>query len=154
MVLWFKEINMSVRTKILLSAIFTIASGACFASDETPKESKEINSAAVEIEIEIENTDQILKPTASTVSIVGNWRMTYDWNCDGTAGVVSWSVTSDGNFISSSGSYGTWQQIGSKVIFNYSGGTKYTGKLRTDNKMNGTSLSYSGSTGCWSAKRK
>jgi hypothetical protein len=87
-------------------------------------------------------------------SVVGQWLLYYDWDCDGSYGTVTLTFFEDGTFQSSGGSNGTWTQDGCDVEWYYTNGTHYWGVMEPEGLyMEGDMLSYSGSDGCWWADR-
>jgi len=82
--------------------------------------------------------------------IAGTWILAYDWGCQGLPFYAEWYINGDGTFTSSDGFSGTWSLNGGQVTITYSGGAVYTGTV-TENQLEGTMVSPSGSTGCWSA---
>lgn len=83
---------------------------------------------------------------------VGTWTMTWDWDCNGSTGTDAMHIYSNGTF-NWGGSAGTWSVDGDDIVFNFSTGTVYSGRV-DDDIMSGTMVSGgSGRTGCWSAYR-
>ncbi len=94
--------------------------------------------------------------STGTVSVVGSWNLYYDWDCDGSPMFAGYDYYGDGTFSSSGmiSATGTWTQVGNQVTHVFSNGTTYWGTLNGDGtRMDGTMLSFSGSTGCWYALR-
>ena len=85
-------------------------------------------------------------------SIVGDWTLNYDWNCDGSSNTATITFAADGTFTTSGGGSGTWTQNGDQVQWVYDNGTTYDGTISGDT-MSGTMVGYTGSTGCWDATR-
>ncbi len=91
--------------------------------------------------------------TAMFSPVVGEWTLYARWSPTGSysAGLIEFK--SNQRF--EEGSYkGTWSQDGDEVVFEYEGGTIYTGMLDSTNRsMDGTMESWSGSPGQWYAEK-
>jgi hypothetical protein len=100
--------------------------------------------------------------TDTISSVIGNWYMHYDWECDGSSRTSSDTFYSDGTFKSVESLYGTtftstgtWSQVGNEVTFLYASGTTYIGTISPDGEyMEGTVSAPDGDSGCWQAERK
>ena len=87
-------------------------------------------------------------------TIPGAWPFAFDWSCNGSSDTSVFYTQNDGTFNTYSGSYGTWTLYGNHVTFVYSSGTTYSGTVdSTGTRIEGTMVSHSGSTGCWSAEK-
>jgi len=92
--------------------------------------------------------------TGHNKGVVGTWKRTFDWSCDGSVGITTDTIRADFTWFSSGGFSGTWTLEGDNFTYNYPGGTSYRGKVNsTSSSMSGTMTSYTGSTGCWSSIR-
>ena len=89
---------------------------------------------------------------APSPDIVGTWRLTYDWDCNGDPAMTEWYIRADGTFNTAEGHPGAWRTVGDRVTLTYQVGTVYTGRVAGDS-MDGTMRDYEGDTGCWSATR-
>ena len=90
-------------------------------------------------------------------NVVGKWRITYDWDCDGAPLVTTVKYYPDHRFLVLSdapGVGGRWELDNNKVIRTYdagrAAGIKYTGTIRDSNmKTKGTMSTPSGRVGCF-----
>lgn len=90
----------------------------------------------------------------SNECVVGRWTKYFDWACDGTQGGSVEDTFNADHTWTNSNFHGTWSLSGNQVTQIYSGGTTYTGTVNAAcSYMNGTMLSYAGSTGCWESFR-
>jgi hypothetical protein len=86
------------------------------------------------------------------IDVTGTWSHWYDWGCDGSSSSTTWYINSDNTFANGEGSSGTWTLDGNEITLIFSSGTTYTGTVNGD-YMEGTMVSFSGSTGCWGSSR-
>lgn len=94
----------------------------------------------------------------SGINVVGIWNQNYDWGCDGSFNVAILDIRDDNTIILTDWNgeilYPTWSLEGNQFTYVYTSGTTYTGTVdSTENYMEGTMVSWRGSTGCWSATR-
>jgi hypothetical protein len=89
--------------------------------------------------------------------LVGQWDMSYDWDCDGTTAQTTWTLNSDGTFSSSGGGTGVWTQRGRSVDLQYNTGCMplYSGRLQSLKSMSGTMECTDGTSGsgCFNATK-
>jgi hypothetical protein len=86
---------------------------------------------------------------------VGLWSIFYDFGTcgDGQDVGTTWiEFYSNGTFYDGQDNTGTWTQSGNRIDWYYPIGTHYTGII-SGSSMNGTMVSFSGWTGCWSANK-
>ena len=83
--------------------------------------------------------------------VVGKWRLTHDWDCNGSTRTATITHYSDHRFMSSSKRGGTWELNGNQIIRVYSSGTRYAGVIADSNmETKGSMRSRSGrETGCF-----
>lgn len=91
------------------------------------------------------------------VDILGTWKLTHDWNCDGPNGTTRLYIYPDHTFKSGAVGHGKWAKSGRSVVLKYSNGCRatYTGTLgfgRLD--LAGTmKCATSARNGCWQATK-
>jgi hypothetical protein len=91
----------------------------------------------------------------TSYDITGDWTVNYTWD-QGGSGSTTITFSGDkksGTFITASYN-GTYTVDSKNVQWTYTSGTKYTGTFSDKQNMSGTILSYSGSTGTWTATKK
>lgn len=84
------------------------------------------------------------------MSVVGSWKMFYDWGCDGGYSSTTWTINANGTFTTPSYT-GKWIQNGGVIILLYNSSTTvYAGNVN-GSAMVGAMTTFSGLTGCWYA---
>ncbi|MDA9981720.1 hypothetical protein N9H39_03085 [Gammaproteobacteria bacterium] len=85
--------------------------------------------------------------------IIGKWSLMFDWNCDGDVGSTTWTFFDSFTFVADDFPLpGTWSVFEDSVTVAYSNRTVYEGEIaESDLNMDGTSLGFSGGSGCWDA---
>ena len=84
---------------------------------------------------------------------VGTWVISWDWECDGSAGLTLWHIFTGGSFIDDFGGGGTWAVDRSDITLTYDSGNIYGGTVDGDS-MDGTMIQAgTGRSGCWAAER-
>jgi hypothetical protein len=88
-------------------------------------------------------------------SLVGDWIVNYDWNCDGSYNSHDMFFYNDGTWYSSEGYTGTWAQDGCNIDWWYTSGTHYWGVMTLDGMYMDGEMETSGGSmwGCWWADR-
>lgn len=83
------------------------------------------------------------------MAVPGNWRLFYDWDCDGSYSQTTMTVESSGTFTLGEGSSGLWVQNAGMFMFTFNDSeTTYTGNLAS-RSVTGISTTFSGLNGCF-----
>jgi len=83
--------------------------------------------------------------------VVGKWRTTYDWGCDGSPLVGTVTYYPDHRVRFGSYTHGTWALNGNRIIVTYTNGLQYTGTIEGSNMETKGTMSVGRSTGCFTA---
>lgn len=111
-----------------------------------------IRATAVDGGLYAECTVTVSAPVAD-FDLTGEWVYVVHWN-NGAADSSTWVCQSDKTWQTPSNSYhGTWAATGNTVVITYSSGTVFTGTV-SGTGISGQALSYSGSTGPFTAVPK
>jgi len=87
-------------------------------------------------------------------SVVGDWTITFDWDCDGlNKGVNAWHIKADGTFTDDSFHTGTWVQNGKYFRMTYPNNYYYDGRMKKNVAAVGNIFNFGDNVGCWKAKR-
>ena len=83
--------------------------------------------------------------------VVGQWRQSFDWECNGALVAVTVSHLANHRFRTTSGLTGTWSVTGNKIVRTYDNGLKNNGTIADTNmKITGNLKDTKGRTGCFS----
>ncbi|WP_421894665.1 choice-of-anchor D domain-containing protein [Marinoscillum sp.] len=82
---------------------------------------------------------------------LGEWLLTYDWNCNGGASGAVVDFLEDHTFATSEGTGGTWSMDRDSIVWVFDAGARYAGN-REGNFMSGL-MTSGGSSGCWFADK-
>jgi len=82
--------------------------------------------------------------------LVGLWNINFDWDCNGSDDKSELFFKDDFTFTTSAESYGIWNYNHPDVTIIYDNSTTYSGEINSSfTKIEGSMVSYKGSTGCW-----
>ena len=103
-------------------------------------------------------TPTLMPSPTQELSIVGEWTITYDWDCDGSPNSSALYFYDDYSFNVSNDPtlWGTWFIVDDYVDFTFTEypNTHYSGTLSgSGDYMDGDMDNLSDMTGCWSASR-
>jgi hypothetical protein len=92
--------------------------------------------------------------TQKNPDLTGMWILKFDWNCDGSYGKTRFELKEDMTFHSKRWNYlGIWTFDNPDYSHTYANGTTYNGVYQ-DGVVEGTSLTKTGVSGCFTLSRK
>jgi hypothetical protein len=95
--------------------------------------------------------DWLITAVTGGASVPGDWRIFFDWFCDGSPPFTLITLNPDYTFTTGDGGSGTWAQSDNEVFWTFSTGTQYIGYVAGD-IMAGRMTGPSGEPGCWHAE--
>lgn len=95
-------------------------------------------------------SDDYLNAPNCSFYVVGKWRQSFDWECNGSPVAVTISHFASRRFTTSAGLTGTWTVTGNKIVRTYDNGIKNNGTIADTNmKISGNLSNAQGRTGCF-----
>ncbi len=96
-------------------------------------------------------SDDYLNAPNCSFYVIGKWRQSLDWECNGGAVTVTISHFANRRFTTSTGLAGAWSVTGNKIVRTYDNGMKNNGTIADTNmKISGSLTSAQGRAGCFS----
>lgn len=96
-------------------------------------------------------SDDYLNAPNCSFYVIGQWRETFDWECNGAPVAVTISHFANHRFRTSAGLAGTWSVTANKIIRTYDNGIRNTGTIADTNmKISGSVTNAQGRKGCFS----
>ncbi len=96
-------------------------------------------------------SDDYLNAPNCSFYVVGKWRQSFDWECNGALVAVTISHLANHRFSTTAGLAGTWSVTGNKIVRTYDNGIKNNGTIADTNmKISGSMTNAQGRTGCFS----
>lgn len=95
-------------------------------------------------------SDDYLNAPNCSFYVIGKWRQSFDWECNGAPVAVTISHFANHRFSTSAGLAGTWGVTGNKIVRTYDNGLKNNGTIADTNmKITGNMSNAQGRTGCF-----
>ncbi len=95
-------------------------------------------------------SDDYLNAPNCSFYVVGKWRQSFDWECNGAPVAVTISHFASHRFNTSAGLTGTWTVTGNKIVRTYDNGIKNSGTIaETNMKITGNLTDSQGRSGCF-----
>ncbi|MBK8815760.1 MAG: hypothetical protein IPN42_09765 [Methylococcaceae bacterium] len=95
-------------------------------------------------------SDDYLNAPNCSFYVIGKWRQTFDWECNGAPVTVTISHFASQRFSTSTGLTGTWSVTGNKIVRTYDNGIKNNGTIaETNMKISGSMTNAQGRKGCF-----
>lgn len=96
-------------------------------------------------------SDDYLNAPNCSFYVIGKWKQSFDWECNGAPVAVTISHFANHRFTTSAGLAGTWSVTGNKIVRTYDNGIKNNGTIADTNmKISGNMSDVQGRTGCFS----
>ena len=83
------------------------------------------------------------------MAVTGDWKLYYDWNCDGSYASTTMTVKADGTWTNGDGGAGLWVQVAGMFMFQFNNTkTTYCGDFASKS-VTGISTTFTGLKGCF-----
>lgn len=81
--------------------------------------------------------------------IPGNWRLFYDWGCDGSYSSTTMTFNADGTWSNGQGYKGTWAGVAGMVTFQFANSTTTYSGVVASLSVTGIQSTFTGLNGCF-----
>lgn len=96
-------------------------------------------------------SDDYLNAPNCSFYVIGKWRQSFDWECNGAPVTVTIAHFADHRFTTTAGLTGIWSVTGNKIVRTYDNGIKNNGTIADTNmKISGSISNPQGRSGCFS----
>ena len=95
-------------------------------------------------------SDDYLNAPNCSFYVIGQWRQSFDWECNGAPVAVTVSHYANHRFSTTAGLTGSWSVTGNKIVRTYDNGIKNNGTIADTNmKITGSMSNSQGRSGCF-----